>query len=150
MFQFYPLKARLVAYALILVFVAALFRVDVYASESPPVQSVENRENIQVLLPLLVRYTSAAQVKEFEKEVIVLTNQERMANGCGPVTMDTRLQLAAVRHSEDMANGDYFSHIAPDGTTPWDRIHTQGYIYSIAGENIAAGYSSPEVWSPDG
>lgn len=144
MFQLYPLKARLAVYVLILVLVTTLFRLDVYALESSPVQSVENRESIQVLLPLLIRIISAVEVKDFEKEVVVLTNQERMANGCGPVAMDSRLQLAAVRHSEDMAVNDFFSHIAPDGTSPWDRIHAQGYSFSLAGENIAAGYSSPE------
>ena len=58
--------------------------------------------------------------------------------------MDDRLQLTAEGHSQDMAINDYFSHNTPDGTTPWDRIRAQGYFYSMAGENIAAGYASPE------
>jgi uncharacterized protein YkwD len=58
--------------------------------------------------------------------------------------VDDRLQSAAEGHSQDMAINDFFSHVAPDGTTPWDRIRAQGYSYSMAGENIAAGYPSPE------
>ena len=81
---------------------------------------------------------------DFAEQVVVLVNQERAANGCGPVTMESRLRAAAQGHSEDMALNDFFSHTGSDGSSPWDRIHAQGYQYSTAGENIAAGYSTPE------
>ena len=81
---------------------------------------------------------------DFAEQVVTLTNQERAAHGCGPVTMESRLQAAAQGHSEDMALNDFFSHTGSDGSSPWDRIHAQGYQYSTAGENIAAGYSTPE------
>lgn len=80
----------------------------------------------------------------FEEQVVALTNQERLAHGCGAVTMEARLRAAAQGHSADMALNDFFSHTGSDGSSPWDRIHAQGYWYSTAGENIAAGYSSPE------
>jgi len=80
----------------------------------------------------------------FAEQVVTLTNQERAAHGCGPVTMEPRLRAAAQGHSEDMALNDFFSHTGSDGSSPWDRIHAQGYHYSTAGENIAAGYSTPE------
>lgn len=80
----------------------------------------------------------------FEEQVVVLTNQERLAHGCGAVTMDARLRAAAQGHSADMALNDFVSHTGSDGSSPWDRIHAQGYWYSTAGENIAAGYSSPD------
>ncbi|HBX70805.1 MAG TPA: CAP domain-containing protein [Chloroflexi bacterium] len=98
-----------------------------------------------VYLPLVSRpETTPTPVPSFEERVVELTNQEREANGCSPVTMEPRLQAAAEGHSADMALNDFFSHTGSNGSSPWDRIHAQGYSYSRAGENIAAGYSTPE------
>jgi uncharacterized protein YkwD len=96
----------------------------------------------QVYLPLVMQPDSSPPT--YEEQVVSLTNQERLANGCPPLVMDSRLRAAAVGHSQDMALNDYFSHYAPDGTSPWERIRDQGYTYSTAGENIAAGYPTPE------
>jgi len=44
-----------------------------------------------------------------------------------------------------MANNDYFSHTSLDGRTLSDRISQAGYLnWTVAGENIAAGFSTPE------
>jgi hypothetical protein len=43
-----------------------------------------------------------------------------------------------------MAQRDFFAHCDLDtGASPWDRMQAVGYSYNSAGENIAAGYSSP-------
>jgi uncharacterized protein YkwD len=96
----------------------------------------------QVFIPLVMQVSSIPTV--FQENVVVFTNQARQDHGCEPLSMDVRLQFAAENHSEDMALNDYFAHDSLDGRTPWDRIHNQGYEFSLAGENIAAGYSSPE------
>ena len=44
-----------------------------------------------------------------------------------------------------MAAHGYFDHNSPAGQTPWDRIHAAGYQFSMAAENIAAGYPTPEA-----
>ena len=44
-----------------------------------------------------------------------------------------------------MAGKDYFSHAAPDGSTPAQRVSRAGYRYRMTGENIAAGQLSPET-----
>jgi uncharacterized protein YkwD len=44
-----------------------------------------------------------------------------------------------------MALHGYFDHNSPSGQTPWDRIHAAGYQFSMAAENIAAGYATPEA-----
>ena len=49
---------------------------------------------------------------------------------------------AAARHSQDMANRNYFSHDSLDGTTFAQRLTNEGYNWSIAAENIAAGQNS--------
>ena len=64
---------------------------------------------------------------------------------CGSVPMppapaliwDTRLELAAQRHSADMAEHEYFSHIGTDGTDTGDRAQRAGYHWRVIGENIA-------------
>ena len=43
-----------------------------------------------------------------------------------------------------MINRDFFSHNTPDGKTPFDRMKAAGISYVAAGENIAAGQSSPQ------
>ena len=41
-----------------------------------------------------------------------------------------------------MMTKNYFSHTGKDGSQPWDRFKREGYNYSYAGENIAAGNST--------
>ena len=46
---------------------------------------------------------------------------------------------AAAKHSQDMATRNYFSHDSLDGTTFAQRLTNEGYRWSTAAENIAAG-----------
>jgi uncharacterized protein YkwD len=76
--------------------------------------------------------------------VLCLIDQEREAHGESALQPNAKLEQAAQGHSEDMAREDYFSHIAPDGQTPLDRMRGSGYIYNSrigyeVGENIAWG-----------
>jgi uncharacterized protein YkwD len=75
--------------------------------------------------------------------VIRLTNEERAAGGCGPLTNNDMLHKAALGHSTDMAENDYFSHTSRDGSSMADRVDRQGYRWRSLAENIAAGYRSP-------
>lgn len=56
-----------------------------------------------------------------------------------PVTWNTDLETAALRHSKDMANSNFFSHKGSDGSSHSDRIAEVGYQAFSSGENIAAG-----------
>jgi uncharacterized protein YkwD len=95
-----------------------------------------------IYLPLVVR--PASTVHPYASRVVDLVNQERAKVGCSPLAMNTALNNAALGHSEDMARNDFFSHTGSDGSSPWDRMARAGYQWSRAGENIAAGYVSPE------
>jgi uncharacterized protein YkwD len=77
-------------------------------------------------------------------QVVRLVNVARADAGCAPLHVDARLATAARLHSEDMAKKNYFSHTSLDGRSPWARMGAQGYSYG-SGENIAAGYSTPEA-----
>ena len=77
---------------------------------------------------------------------MTLTNQQRTAAGCGPLTANSNLTSAAQGHSDDMAQNDYFDHNSPNGDTPWDRINAAGYTgWTSAGENIAEGQPTPQA-----
>jgi uncharacterized protein YkwD len=45
------------------------------------------------------------------------TNLERARAGLAPLTLNTQLSTAAGNHSSRMANGDFFDHTDPNGST---------------------------------
>ncbi|MCU0556419.1 MAG: CAP domain-containing protein [Desulfobacterales bacterium] len=75
-----------------------------------------------------------------ETEVFALVNLERQIQNLHPLQMDSRLYAAAMGHSQDMAEQNYFDHTSLDLRTPGTRISQAGYSWSTYGENIAAGY----------
>ncbi|HUN78959.1 MAG TPA: CAP domain-containing protein [Solirubrobacteraceae bacterium] len=83
-------------------------------------------------------------LEEVRSAVLCLIDRERAAAGESPLRPDAKLQRAAQGHSEEMVAQDYFAHVAPDGSTPTDRMRAAGYIpnsrvgYEV-GENIAWG-----------
>lgn len=53
------------------------------------------------------------------------------------VALNAKLMSVARAHSNDMLNRDYFEHNTPEGTTPFNRMTSGGYVYQTAGENLA-------------
>ncbi len=80
------------------------------------------------------------QWKPQEKAVLDLVNLQRSHHGLSWLKANSKLQEAARLHSLDMGTNNYFSHDSQDGTKFSARITAQGYQWSRAGENIAAGY----------
>jgi hypothetical protein len=81
---------------------------------------------------------------DFINKVLQLTNEFRAQNGVPALKLNNELNAAAYGHSADMANQDYFDHTGKDGSKPWDRAKVVGYQARSMGENIAAGYTTPE------
>jgi uncharacterized protein YkwD len=81
----------------------------------------------------------AVPPSQLMSEVVTMTNQQRDANGCDPLTVDRELTVASVRQSLYMARTGLFSHVWRDGTTFVARSHAAGYGQP-SGENIAWGY----------
>lgn len=75
--------------------------------------------------------------------ILALSNRDRGRIGLLPLRLDARLQKAALEKARDILENDYFSHISPSGTAPWDFIRNQGFKYLYAGENLALNYTSP-------
>ena len=86
---------------------------------------------------------SAIVHADFESEVLDRVNDERAAEGLGPLRYDASLTAAARDHSQDMGLNDYFDHTSQDGRSPGNRITAAGYSWNTYGENIAAGYATP-------
>ncbi len=87
---------------------------------------------------------SSSNVEQVRAAVVCLINQERERHGERTLQANVKLARAAQGHSRDMADEDYFSHIAPNGETPLDRMRASGYIPNqqsgyVVGENIAWG-----------
>ncbi len=81
----------------------------------------------------------------FEQAVIDRHNAERANLGLPPLALSDELTQAARRHSRDMASNNFFSHTGSDGSAPWERMTGACYDWATAGENIAAGYTSPDA-----
>ncbi len=75
----------------------------------------------------------------FEARVLALTNQFRAENDKPPLAHDAKLDAAAGGWSEAMAEGDFFRHSTPA------QVEREGYAWRSWGENIAAGYATPEA-----
>jgi hypothetical protein len=69
-----------------------------------------------------------------------LTNAERTKYDLQKLQYNDSLAAAARKKAEYMFQHNYWSHYAPDGTTPWDFIVSQGYQYEYAGENLAKNF----------
>ncbi len=100
--------------------------------------------------PLAARPDDPAEPERqgtFEDQVMELVNQQRWDYASGhlpPLKRQALLDTSAEGHSSRMATYNFFAHCDPDtGTMPWDRMTAAGYNWNSAGENIAAGQSTP-------
>ncbi|MFI1991406.1 CAP domain-containing protein [Actinoplanes sp. NPDC020271] len=80
-----------------------------------------------------------ARARKLMRQVIRLTNRERVANGCPKLGVDRELIVASAAQSYYMARTRLFSHVWRDGSTFAMRAERAGYR-APAGENIAWGY----------
>lgn len=84
------------------------------------------------------------QDRSFEAQVIALMNAEREKYGMGALVEQSQITSVARQHSEDMACNGFFDHVSPTTKTIVERAEAVGYAYVMIGENIAAGYLTPE------
>ena len=65
------------------------------------------------------------------------------------LSWNTKLEMAAAAHADDMRTHNYFSHTSRDGRSLRDRVTQAGYTLLgyrslVVGENIARGQYTPE------
>jgi uncharacterized protein YkwD len=72
-----------------------------------------------------------------EQEMLELVNQERQSRGLKIVVQDPTIIAVTRLHGFDMFRRSFFSHLNPDGKTPFERMRHGGVEYLLAGENLA-------------
>jgi uncharacterized protein YkwD len=90
-------------------------------------------------------YTKASpELKEgFEFQMFDLTNATRVMHQLPVLTWDDHVRTTARKHSDDMAENQYFDHTNLQGESPFDRMKEDDIVFRLAGENLAYGqYSS--------
>jgi uncharacterized protein YkwD len=74
---------------------------------------------------------------DLEALMLSWVNAERIKAGLNTVKADPELTMVARKHSVDMFQQGYFSHVTPGGKGPFDRMRDDGVQFTNAGENIA-------------
>ncbi len=68
------------------------------------------------------------------------TNNERVKSGLGNLEISDTLNQAAFDKASDMFANNYWAHESPSGVTPWSWLAKEGYVYDVAGENLAKNF----------
>lgn len=76
----------------------------------------------------------------FAAQVVALCNEQRAANGLGPLTEDAALDSRAQIRAGELITS--FAHTRPDGSSCFTVIGDVSW--TTCGENIAAGYQTPQ------
>jgi uncharacterized protein YkwD len=98
------------------------------------------------LLALLVLVAAPAFAVDITPaSVVAAMNEQRVRAGLRPLREDPRLDAAAADRMRDMEELSYWAHEAPDGRSPFTWLHPRGYIFRVAGENLAVGFETAEL-----
>ncbi len=81
--------------------------------------------------------TNVAAAPAAETAMLTLLNHERTSRGLPELALNTKARAVARANSADMFAEGYFSHISPDGKSPFDRMRAGGVDFGSAGENLA-------------
>ena len=90
-------------------------------------------------------YKPSITISDLEKNIHDLINRERQKHGLSILAWNDTLSFIAKKHSQDMANRNYFSHNTPEGHDFSYRygevgyscaVHGQGNIYYTGAEYI--------------
>lgn len=79
------------------------------------------------------------------RALVERVNAERVARGLVSLSIDVRLEHAALEHAQDMAAQAYFGHDSPQGSTMTARMEAAGYAWRVAAENIALDSDAPHA-----
>jgi uncharacterized protein YkwD len=89
---------------------------------------------------------AADNVAVVGQATLCLLNQQRAANGVGPLVENAALSTASADYSQRMVAQGFFGHESPDGGTLVDRLTNVGYLGDdaawVVGENIGWGQAS--------
>lgn len=83
-----------------------------------------------------------AHISLTAQQLLEATNVERAHQQLPSLQLNEKLTRAAKLKADDMLKNQYWAHVAPGGTTPWDWLEAADYRYDYAGENLAKNFSS--------
>lgn len=109
------------------------------AQESLGFLTIKPSETGSIALPYSPRNLVVDEAAE--QKMLDLINAERVKAGVQPLRMDKKLTEIARAHSTDMWARQYFSHVDPDGITPFDRMDAAKIDFHNAGENLALAHT---------
>lgn len=110
------------------------------ASSTPSDIKSNYQEEGPVLLPVI---SSGNDLRgKDEKELLKLTNQDRVKNHLAPLRYSPILSRAAQDAVTDESDQKYFGHYTPNGHAFQYWLNLEEYKYQYAGENLARGYAT--------
>ena len=129
-----PVVKRSTGYILLaLASVSLAFAVVGFIADQPQKQAVAQPA------PVYATYTDDTATSN---NIMGATNVERAKNGLQSLATNEKLNKSACLKLDDMVRDNYWAHINPNGTTPWDFFKKVGYTYKGAGENLAYGQAT--------
>lgn len=77
-------------------------------------------------------------------KLIAEVNNERVSNGLVPLVQNNRLDRAASQKAISLTKIQSLIHTKSQDGVAWSFINDAGYLYEIAGENLAVNFQSEE------
>lgn len=114
----------------------------------------QKRDGIWIVVATPFVTPGVKDTAQVSKQVLSLVNAARgKARKCGrkqfaavpALTLSAVLSRAALVHSQDMANKNFFEHRGSDGSMVGERSTRVGYQWRTVGENIANGAETSQV-----
>ena len=96
-------------------------------------------ENIELSLDGYYGDYSEDLRDSFERQIFDLANSIRVRNNLRPFMWSNKGQVSSRKHSQDMADNNFFAHINFKRESPFDRMKKERIVCVSAAENIAAG-----------
>jgi uncharacterized protein YkwD len=99
---------------------------------------------------LAIGIATAATATDFSNEitvenVIALMNEHRAERSLPPLHHDADLAKAAEDRMRDMEDGGWWSHVSPEGTSPFTWLRVRDHDFTFAGENLAVGFETARL-----
>ncbi|MFL6248327.1 MAG: CAP domain-containing protein [Thermoanaerobaculia bacterium] len=103
----------------------------------------------RVLVPFLLLFAFVASAEPSNEitaaNVLRLMNDYRAEAGLLPLSEDVLLDQAAADRMRHMEEESFWSHVSPQGLSPFHWLSQREYHYRAAGENLAAGFETARL-----
>lgn len=108
--------------------------------------SILNQVGKEILAPPPLQiFRPEANVVLVANKIVYQTNLQRQENGGLPaLTVNEKLNAAAMTKAKDMFAEQYFEHVSPSGVGPGELAQKYGYDYIVEGENLILGNFASE------